>query len=117
MVEILVSKYRNTKTALGGINYDSRKEAKRGAELELLERAGEIAGLTRQARFLLIPAQRRDDGKAERAVEYVADFVYSTADGRTIVEDVKSDVTRKLPAYVIKRKLMLQVHGITVREA
>lgn len=105
-------KYRNKKTVIEGITFDSKKEAKRYGELRLLERAGEIDTLTLQPKFTLIPTQRRADGKAERSVVYIADFMYRE-NGQFIVEDTKGFRT---PDYIIKRKLLLQVHGITVRE-
>lgn len=50
----------------------------------------------------------------ERACTYVADFVYvDCATGETVVEDAKGVRTKE---YVIKRKLMLWVHGIQVKE-
>ncbi len=103
------SKYGATKT--GG--YDSKREAKRAGELKLMRASGQIKCLREQVKFELIPAQRGDDGKViERAVAYVADFVYER-DGKVIVEDAKGMTT---PAYIIKRKLMLSVHGIRVVE-
>ena len=38
-------KYGNKKALYGGAVYDSRKEARRAAELSLLEKAGEITDL------------------------------------------------------------------------
>lgn len=107
-------KYRNTPTVIGAEKYRSKREAKRHQDLLLLQRAGHIAELRREVPYQLIPSQRRSDGKAERAVIYIADYVYVEG-GKTVVEDVKSDPT-KTPEYVIKRKLMLMVHGITVVE-
>lgn len=108
----MTSKYRNKKTIIDGITFDSKKEARRYSELKLLERAGQIDTLTLQPRFTLIPTQRRADGKAERSVVYIADFMYRE-NGAFVVEDTKGVRT---PDYVIKRKLMLKEHGITVRE-
>lgn len=107
-----MNKFRNIKHG----SYDSRKEAKRGAELELLQREGHITCLQRQRVFELIPHQMDSKRVAERAVTYICDFSYLDNDGRLVCEDVKSPMTRKLPAYVIKRKLMLYMHGITVKE-
>lgn len=106
-------KYRNNPCTIGGEKYRSHREARRHQELLLLQRAGKIAGLTREVAFKLIPSQRRSDGVAERPCTYICDFMYSTADGRLVVEDAKGARTKD---YVIKRKLMLQVHGITVVE-
>lgn len=106
-----MSKYGNIKTRTSdGIVHDSMKEANRWCELKMLEKAGLIKDLQRQVKFELIPKQ---DG--ERAVHYVADFVY-VEDGKKIVEDVKSAVTKKNKEYVIKRKLLLWRHGIRIKE-
>lgn len=92
-----------------GYVFDSKKEYHRWCELRLLERAGKITDLKRQVKYELIPKQ---DG--ERAVFYVADFVYiDTANGKTVVEDTKGVRT---DAYKIKRKLMLWVHHIKIKE-
>lgn len=105
-------KYHAKKTELDGITFDSRKEARRYAELRLLERSGAIHNLRRQVRYELIPVQKKDGKTIERACHYIADFVYEE-NGKTVVEDVKGYRTKE---YVLKRKLMLQVHGIEVRE-
>ncbi len=107
-------KYRNVKTEIDGIKFDSKKEAARWQELKLLERAHEINDLRRQVKFELIPHQYAEDGKmiAERAVNYVADFAYNE-NGKIVVEDTKGVRTKD---YIIKRKLMLYVHGIRIRE-
>ena len=107
-------KYNARRTTVDGITFDSAAEARRYSDLRLLERAGEISGLKRQAVYLLIEKQRRSDGTTERACKYVADFEY-LRDGRLVVEDLKAEAT-KTPEYIIKRKLMLWVHGIEVTE-
>lgn len=114
------SKYGARKS--GG--YDSRKEHRRANELRLMQRAGLISNLREQVPYELIPAQYGTCGKdlkgrearilIERACRYIADFVYTdNATGRTIVEDTKGMRTKE---YVIKRKLMLHVHGIRIKE-
>ena len=119
------SKYGANKTVVDGIEFDSKREAKRWTELKLLERAGIIRDLDRQVKFVLIPAQREADtigargairkGKIiERECAYVADFVYIDAEtGQTVVEDTKGFKTKD---YIIKRKLMLWVHKIKIME-
>ena len=108
-------KYGARKTELDGMVFDSNHEARRYAYLKTLERAGEISGLERQVKYILVPAQAGEDGKiVERAVIYVADFVYRDAhSGEKVVEDAKGMRTRD---YIIKRKLMRYVHGIRIRE-
>ena len=116
-------KYRNEKITVDGVTYDSKKEYRRFCELSMLEKAGEITDLRRQVDFELIPAQREPDtigsrggikkGKLiERKCSYRADFVYKE-NGKTVVEDTKGMRTKD---YIIKRKLMLYVHGIRIRE-
>lgn len=101
------SKYRNTRTTVEGIKFDSRKEAKRYTELRLLLKAGEIGFLRLQVPYELNPG-------GEFSYKYIADFVYMDAKtGTEIVEDVKGDRTRE---YIKKRKLMKKVHGITIKE-
>lgn len=124
-----MSKYGNVKTTTSdGITHDSRKEANRWCELLLLQRAGKIYDLKRQVKYILIPEQyvfferygkngrRLKDGKKvlEKECAYIADFVYTdVASNTVIVEDVKGKRTKE---YVIKRKLMMWVHGIRIKE-
>lgn len=107
------NKYNARKAEIDGITFDSRKEARRYAELKLLQRGGEIRDLRLQVKYELIPKQ---DG--ERACDYIADFVYQDVrTGETVVEDVKG--CKQGAAYntfAIKRKLMLWRYGIKVVE-
>ena len=105
---MFVRKYHNKKTVVQGIKFDSKKEANRFLELQMLEKAGEISQLERQVKFELIPKQ-----KGERSCSYIADFVYRTKDGEQIVEDTKGYRT---PEYKIKRKLMLFKYNIAIKE-
>lgn len=109
------NKFGAEKTTLDGKTFDSGKEAKRYATLKLLERRGDITELRTQVEFVLIPKQRKPSGGFERAAKYKADFTYRS-EGVLVVEDAKSDATRVLPDYVLRRKLMLQVHQIEIRE-
>lgn len=102
-------KYNNRKTVVDGITFDSKREAARWQQLKLMERGGLIEGLERQVKYELVPRQVR-----ERSVDYYADFVYTdNSNNQQVVEDVKGVRTS---TYVIKRKLMLWVHGIRVVE-
>lgn len=94
--------------------YDSKKEYYRAQQLKLWLKAGVISDLREQVVFLLIPSQINGEGIEEKPVKYKADFVYiDNATGQTVVEDTKGVRT---PEYVIKRKLMLLMHGITIKE-
>lgn len=103
------AKYHAKRTLTAdGITHASKREAERWMTLKLLERAGEISKLQRQVKYLLIPAQN-----GERKCEYVADFVYQDRDGNTVVEDCKGYRT---DVYRLKRKLMLWIHNIRIKE-
>ena len=120
------NKYGNKKIEVDGKTFDSQKEANRYYELRLLERAGAISDLQTQVKFELIPAQYETferfgkKGKPlkagkkliESGVSYYADFVYKE-NGKTVVEDTKGAKTKE---YIIKRKLMLYIHGIRIKE-
>lgn len=107
-----MSKYNSRKISRDGITFDSIKEYRRWCELSLLERAGTIQNLQRQVKFELIPSQRIDGKVIERPCTYIADFVY-TENGKMVVEDTKGFRTTD---YIIKRKLLLWVHGIRIQE-
>ena len=104
------SKYHAVKVG----THASKKEHNRANPLKLMQRAGIISGLREQVPFEIIPLQRDTAGKLlERACRYVADFVYTDRHGNLVVEDTKGFRT---PEYKIKRKLMLLVHGIRIKE-
>ena len=108
------SKYGSEKVVVDGVTFDSRAEYRRWCELCLMAQAGEISSLQRQVRYELTPVQRDEDGNViERACYYVADFVYTDAQGRAVVEDVKGFRTKE---YLIRRKLMLFLYGIRIQE-
>ena len=105
-------KYGNKKVTVGGIQFDSKKEARRYLELDTMAKAGLIQDLCLQVKYELIPSQRINGKVVEREVAYVADFVYEQ-NGETVVEDTKGVKTKD---YIIKRKLMLFRHGIKIKE-
>ena len=121
-----MNKYQAIKTTVDGIEFDSRKEARRYQKLKLMERAGVIKDLRMQVKYILIPAQyetferygkngqKLKDGQRllEKECSYVADFVY-IENGKEVVEDTKGIKTKD---YIIKRKLMLFMHRIKIKE-
>lgn len=108
------SKYGNKKVVdSAGRKFHSKREHKRFVELSHLQAAGHISNLKTQVRFDLIPKQQKPGGGIERSVYYVADFVYTSRSGDQVVEDSKGKQTAD---YIIKRKLMLSVHGIQLKE-
>ena len=116
------NKYGNRKVKRDGIVFDSKREADRWTELKLLEKAREISNLQRQVKYELIPKQYSTTERTkanrprmvEREVSYIADFVYTdNASNEVVVEDAKGFKTEE---YKIKRKLMLKIHGIRIKE-
>lgn len=110
------SKFGNQKITIDGIERDSLTESNRLEQLKILQRAGAIKNLKYQVKYELIPKQQ-GEYRNERAVNYIADFVYDVVmpDGslREVVEDSKGHKTKD---YIIKRKLMLYIHGISIKE-
>lgn len=90
-------KYNAIPTVVDGVRFASKAEAKRDAELLLLQRDGKIHGLRRQPRFPLVV-------NSELICTYVADWTYFENVGEDraygpIVEDRKGVQT---PAFKIK---------------
>ena len=124
-----MSKYLNKKVVIDGMEFDSRKEGDYYLYLKQKEEVGEISLLRRQVPFEVIPAvwgervrHLKTKDKVEKvclqkATHYYADFVYvETATGKEVVIDVKSDYTRKLSDYRLKKKMMLAYNGINIVE-
>lgn len=99
------SKYRNVRTTVDGLRFDSKKEARRYRDLKLLETTGAIQNLRCQVRFDLIV-------NGEKIGFYRADFVY-TENGLETVEDCKG---KRTAVYSLKRRLMRAIHGIEIFE-
>ena len=109
------NKYNAKKIVTPDGTFDSKSEFKRYCALHNLALSGDIRKLERQVRFDLLPA-KKGEFRAERPVYYTADFVYEEKRGdmwARVVEDVKGKKTKD---YVLRRKLMLAVHGISIKE-
>ena len=103
------NKYGNHRTEWNGRVFASKAEARRAAELELMQRAGEITNLEYQPRYLL-----KING--QMIATYVGDWCYfegPKSDMTMVVEDCKGVRT---PVYKLKRKLMRALYGIEIRE-
>lgn len=104
------------------IKFASKKEACRFDELMLLLAAGQIRKLRLQEQYLLKPSYVTEDGVRIRGISYYADFSYERktepdCNGQVywlkVVEDSKGHRTKD---YIIKKKLMHEVHGIDIKE-
>lgn len=89
---------------------DSIKEYKRGLYLKEMEKEGKISDLQEQVTFLLQDRILSDKGKVlERAIKFVADYVYNEG-GDKIIEDVKSWITKRNSTYIMKRKMVKKLY-------
>lgn len=101
------SKYKNKKVEFQGIIFDSNTEKKRYEALLELEKQGDIENLEYHKVFRLLPSVRTSE-ELVQGVRYEADFYYFDRNlNNYVVEDVKSEMTKKLADYIIKKKLML----------
>lgn len=104
------SKYRNVKTTVDGIVFDSKQEAEGYSLLRLLARAGKVRDLQTKVPACKFPLVVNN----QLICHYVADFVYYDVDRQTkVVADTKGYRTRE---YLLKKKLMKAIHGITIEE-
>ena len=101
-------KYRNRKTVVDGLVFDSAKEARVYQALKVRERLGEIEQLTCQVTF---PLHGRDGTKV---CGYRADFTYVVkATGEFVTVDVKGF---KTPIYNLKARLFRSNYGWSITE-
>lgn len=119
------AKYHNKKVTYQGIEFDSKKEMYRYIRLKSMLDEGQISDLRLQVPFELIPAIYEDEivklktktkvvkRCVQKAVKYVADFVYKDLYGYEIVEDSKGLRTKE---YLLKKKMMRAFLGITIKE-
>jgi hypothetical protein len=96
------SKYKNIKTTIDGIKFDSKKEANRYSELKMMQKAGLISDLELQPKFDLLPKIKWNNQTLRKRM-YIADFLYKQ-NGKTIVVDAKGF---KTPMYKFKRHMFL----------
>ena len=102
-----MSKYHAVRTTVDGITFASKAEARRYQELKMLERAGKIAELRLQPRYVLSV-----DGTP--IGEYRGDFQYVMLPTHEIItEDVKG---MKTPMYRWKKKHLKAQWGIEIQE-
>lgn len=98
----MYNKYHAKKTWMKGKVYDSKKEANRAFELEMLAKYGKIKNLQKQVPFVLQEGYVNKHGKKIRPITYIADFTYER-DGVLVVEDTKGFETE---VFKIKRKML-----------
>jgi hypothetical protein len=100
-------KYAAERTEVDGERLDSKKEAAQYRKLLVLQQAGVISNLKRQ-----VPYELNEGGTF--SYKYIADFVYKIVEtGEEVVQDAKGYRTAE---YKKKKRLMKQVHNITITE-
>lgn len=102
------NKFNAQKTDVDGIRFDSKREAHRYQDLKIMQTHGLITDLKLQVSYPLVV-------NGVHVATYRSDFEYMEY-GQKVVEDTKSDYTRKLMWYRMKKKLMLALYGIEIRE-
>ena len=97
------NKYKNKKTIVDGIKFDSEMESHYYIYLKQLKEIGEVVDFVLQPTYLL---QEGFDlnGKRIRPITYKADFKVIYKDGHEEVIDVKGKLTEE---FKIKRKMLL----------
>jgi hypothetical protein len=103
-----------------GFVFDSKSEAKRWAELRLLERAGGIMNLTRQVAFPLMidnrPVKIRSAGFPNgRPCVYTADFVYTVRRAEDeYAEIVEEHKGHDDSASRLRRAVVEAIYGVEI---
>lgn len=110
------SKYGNKVVETDDMKFDSKKEERHYRKLRVQERVGLIKDLQHHVVFELAPSVKYSTApRAKPALRYEADFVY-IREGKQVVEDVKCEKTAENPVYILKKHLMMWVHGIELME-
>lgn len=99
------TKFNNIVNYYDGKKFDSKKECERYKELK----HDGVKDLKCQKKYEIVV-------NGVKICNYIADFVYTDHKGQTVVEDVKSEHTRKLPVYRLKKKLIKACYGIDIKE-
>jgi hypothetical protein len=103
------NKHNAKRVTVDGIAYASQAEANRHQELLQRERAGEIRDIELQPKYRIYL-------NGVYICTYIADYRYVViADGRVVIEDVKSPSTRTA-VYKLKKKLVEAQYGISIQE-
>ncbi len=108
------SKYKNIKTVVDGITFDSKREASYWNELKLREKAGEIDHLERQVAFdLFCPVGDPNDAIVVVVARYVCDFHFrETVSKQWRAIDIKGG--KETPMFALKRKWLFLQSGIEI---
>lgn len=100
------NKFKAVKVVLDGHKFPSKREAKRYAELKLLEQLGDVEMLCLQVKFPVVI-------NGIEVFTYIADFTYVDRNGDDVIEDAKG---MRTPLYRLKRKCVEAMYGVKIVE-
>jgi hypothetical protein len=108
------NKYGARRVTVAGVSFDSAKEALRYAELQMLQKAGEIRNLQRQVHIPLMGVTGPLKTRTGRIMRITVDFSYEDKrlNWATILEDAKGMPTRD---YEV-RKAVAEAMGLKIVE-
>lgn len=103
------NKYGAKRQVYDGKKFASIKELETYKELVYKQKAGEFESFECHVKYDLIV-------NGIKVSRYTSDFNIKEWSGRLRVVDTKSEMTRKLNDYIIRKKLMLALHNISIEE-
>ena len=104
------SKYKNKKTIIDGIKFDSIAEGKYYLKLKDDKKRGFIKDFELQPRFILQNKFKDNFGKSHRAIQYKADFKVRLDDNTVVIIDIKGFASSEAK---LKRKLFIKKYPST----
>ncbi len=94
---------------MDGVVFDSEAEMKRFADLQMLERAGEISDLRRQISYDI-------EINGQHFCTYTSDHEYLDKTGTPIIEEFKTEFSKREQAYSLRRRAFELYHNLKVTE-
>jgi hypothetical protein len=109
---------RNVREVYRGQSYDSKKEARYAAQLDVRAAAGEIFTWTKGASVYLKAGNVQLVGPSGRRMYYRPDFEVTHMDGRVELVDVKGRKDTKDPVYRLYwlKREVLRAMGVSITE-
>lgn len=100
-----MTKYKNKKVIVDGVQFDSILESKYYKELVRLKQNKQIKDFELQPKFTLQDKYKNAEGKTIRSIEYVADFKVIHLNGDYEIIDCKGSKFVLTPVFKLKKKL------------
>lgn len=97
-----MGKFRNVRTQIGSVVYDSKSEATYALMLQAMLKEGKIRSVQRQIKYLL------PNMEGQMRMAYIADFVVVNTKGNEFIIDIKGLLT---PANKVKLAYFQTYHN------